>query len=516
MRKLLPLLLLLPALAFGQKISTLPAATSPLTGAELVPCDQSAVTSKCTVDQINKAPIVLCSGDTTGVTDTPVLQAAINAMPTYGGNVQLGPSCHYYINATLTIPLKYQYFLGGVAPGTIIEQVTNNTPVITFTGNGSWGWTIQNLTLQWTSNQASTNTNAIALYFNSGVSNGGSFNFWLNGIKCGNGFECISTAHSGNTDSLWGFDIANSSQGGSMTGAFFWAANAPTGEPRMTFRNIYLGAFPTTAGSVSEPEFFMNNGVNVLLENIEFNGGYYTSVIPQINISTTDGLTFNNVRSELETIVTSAGNGTGLWVLPNDNVVVIDAQLQSATINGTSQAAALIQGSGAATYNNLSIIGVSCQAVQGTGSGASVYPYQNGNLAATFVSGVEITSGGGNLCTQNLTNLGNIPMPKFEPDTLNAGGVRFTVSSGTGACATTTTLHGGQAGGDFLCTGTAGASTAVIAFGATTGNTSTHCYANDDTSGVAWAAKSASTSGVTLAGTIATTSDKVTFGCFGH
>lgn len=41
-------------------------------------------------------------------------------------------------------------------------------------------------------------------------------------------------------------------------------------------------------------------------------------------------------------------------------------------------------------------------------------------------------------------------------------GTKFTIASGTGACATTTTLTGGTAIGSFVCSGTSGASTAVI------------------------------------------------------
>lgn len=97
------------------------------------------------------------------------------------------------------------------------------------------------------------------------------------------------------------------------------------------------------------------------------------------------------------------------------------------------------------------------------------------------------------------------------------GGAVFTVASGTGACATTSTLVGGSIAGSFKCTGTAGASTAVITFGSNTGAppNSTACWVNDDTSGVAGAAKTSSLTAVTLVITIATTSDVVKFGCVG-
>lgn len=97
---------------------------------------------------------------------------------------------------------------------------------------------------------------------------------------------------------------------------------------------------------------------------------------------------------------------------------------------------------------------------------------------------------------------------------LQSNGTTFTVGAGTGACATTSTLTGGATAGSLLCTGTAGASTIVINL-----PTAAHgwaCWANDDTSKVSWASGGSTTAAVTLSGTIATTSDKVAFGCMGY
>jgi len=91
----------------------------------------------------------------------------------------------------------------------------------------------------------------------------------------------------------------------------------------------------------------------------------------------------------------------------------------------------------------------------------------------------------------------------------------FTIGSGTGACATQSTLTGGSHTGSFLCTGTAGASTAVLVL-----PTAPHgwsCWVSDLTSGVAGATVAPlSTTGATLKITIATTSDVVQFGCNGY
>lgn len=97
-----------------------------------------------------------------------------------------------------------------------------------------------------------------------------------------------------------------------------------------------------------------------------------------------------------------------------------------------------------------------------------------------------------------------------------SGGPTFTLGAGTGACATTSTLVGGSSAGSFLCTGTAGASTQIVNLPSVAGLHSWSCWANDDTSKVAWSTGATASTAITLSGTIATTSDKVVFGCLGY
>lgn len=97
---------------------------------------------------------------------------------------------------------------------------------------------------------------------------------------------------------------------------------------------------------------------------------------------------------------------------------------------------------------------------------------------------------------------------------IQSNGTTFTLGTGTGACTTTTTLTGGAAAGSFLCTGTAGASTQVVNLPTATNGWS--CWAADETSGTGWAQSAHATNSVTLKGTIATTSDRVVFGCMGY
>lgn len=99
---------------------------------------------------------------------------------------------------------------------------------------------------------------------------------------------------------------------------------------------------------------------------------------------------------------------------------------------------------------------------------------------------------------------------------LVSGGTTFTLGTGTGACATSSTLTGGKVAGSFVCTGTAGASTQIINLPTLVGGHGYHCSASDATSGVDWANQIGTTATGKISGTLTTTSDVVTFACFGY
>lgn len=90
----------------------------------------------------------------------------------------------------------------------------------------------------------------------------------------------------------------------------------------------------------------------------------------------------------------------------------------------------------------------------------------------------------------------------------------FTLGTGTGACATTSTLTGQRTVGSLKCTGTAGASTQPIILPQAPNGWS--CYASDVTSGVGWSQSATSATGCTIKGTLTTTSDVVVFSAIGY
>lgn len=131
------------------------------------------------------------------------------------------------------------------------------------------------------------------------------------------------------------------------------------------------------------------------------------------------------------------------------------------------------------------------------GTGAS-----DGNLS---LNALVITLTAGAVQASGAVNVGGV---------LKSNGTTFTLGTGTGACATSSTLVGGEIAGSFKCTGTAGASTQIINLPVTSNGF--HCSASDATSGVAWANQIGSASTGKIAGSVATSGDVITFFCMGY
>lgn len=106
-------------------------------------------------------------------------------------------------------------------------------------------------------------------------------------------------------------------------------------------------------------------------------------------------------------------------------------------------------------------------------------------------------------------NLGN---KVFLQSDLISQGTTFTVSSGTGACATTSTLVGGTIAGHFTCTGTTGASTVTLSLPVSTNEY--QCFGRDVTTPTTVTQTGAlSSSTATLSFTSVTANDVISFAC---
>lgn len=145
MRKLalLTLLALLPLAAEAQvKISALPAATTPLTGAEILPCDQSGTTKQCTATSLGAIVIPPASSvtatlyvTTTGndtfnclswVTACSTIQHAIALLPANGGIVEVGYGT-FAQNVVISAQAGVRIRGRGIARSTSVQD--NSQPV---------------------------------------------------------------------------------------------------------------------------------------------------------------------------------------------------------------------------------------------------------------------------------------------------------------------------------------------------------------------------------------------------
>lgn len=126
-----------------------------------------------------------------------------------------------------------------------------------------------------------------------------------------------------------------------------------------------------------------------------------------------------------------------------------------------------------------------------------------------------ITAAAGLGVSGNVTLGGSAATIVMQSPVISSGGTPFGIASGTGACATSSTLHGGTQAGDFACTGTTGASTATLALAATT--TAYTCWGRDVTTPTTVTQTgSKSTTSVTLTLTSVTANDVIQFGCLGY
>ncbi len=96
---------------------------------------------------------------------------------------------------------------------------------------------------------------------------------------------------------------------------------------------------------------------------------------------------------------------------------------------------------------------------------------------------------------------------------ITSGGTKFTIASGTGACATTSTTVGGAIAGHFTCTGSTGASTVTLTMGTAVSNAYI-CGGRDITNATTVTQTGAlSTTAVTLTLTSVTANDVIQFSC---
>ena len=221
---------------------------------------------------------------------------------------------------------------------------------------------------------------------------------------------------------------------------------------------------------------------------------------------------FANAAIQTAPTAAFAWNGRGLLTSPAANAV----QMGNTNASSPSNQTLSTQGALAGTALNTAGGNLTIQSGLGTGTGTP----------STISLQVPASTGSSSTSQQTAyTELSLSPTAITIGETTNkptityasavvSGGATFTLGTGTGACATTSTLTGGVQAGSFKCTGTLGVSTQPIVL-----PTAPHgwaCSASDVTSGTVWAQSATSTTGCTVNGTIATSGDVVVFQATGY
>lgn len=205
----------------------------------------------------------------------------------------------------------------------------------------------------------------------------------------------------------------------------------------------------------------------------------------QVTDTTSSGTLANEAMYALAPITEAATNATTITSL---STLYVPAPLAGSNVTATN------------------IYGINTNGAIKASAGASLF----GGTIGLNVNSNNATNIGTGTTTSNVV-LGGGSNVVVAGSELRSGGTTFTLGTGTGACASTSTLTGGVQAGSFLCTGTAGASTIIINL--PTASNGWSCWGSDVTAGTTMAQTTpATTTTCKLTGTIATTSDKVIFG----
>ena len=264
----------------------------------------------------------------------------------------------------------------------------------------------------------------------------------------------------------------------------------------------------------------MANGsfTNLVAFNFSFNSGTTYSGASWGNVSPV----FNLLATTLNDTTTGSGGvvNDAAYTIQAPTITNTQGTANTLTTASTLSIAAPVCGSGWTACTNLyslNSIGMIHGQTGITTIGAASTINANSNFTTSINTGtstgiVHIADGSGN----NQTIIGNgTGLAVFKTPIVSAAGTAFTVASGTGACASSGSLHAGVQAGDFACTGSTGASTVTLTLVATT--TSYICWGRDVTTPTTVTQTGAkSTTSVTLTLTSVTANDVIMFGCLGY
>jgi hypothetical protein len=304
-----------------------------------------------------------------GVTDdTAAVQAAVNATLAAKGTLRF-PARTYRITAPILMGSSSsgssRWSIEGV--GATLLQATGNTPILRFTKELTYLWTINGLNFAWAANQTSTQTGSVAILFDSDTNdNNGFYNFTLSNLRFQNGFRGISVNEASvNTIPVWGADINHIHSTSEMSGAAIRLRQTSAGQPNLRLTDIYVRGDAATETLVD-----IQGASSVVMQNIEFN----QCVQAELLVTSCESVEIGGIRSEAARV---SSNFIGLWTFSDARVRITGIMVQDTVLTHTNFTY-IVRGISTNTYLTIGTATVSGLVITGGGQVALV---QGDNVA---------------------------------------------------------------------------------------------------------------------------------------
>jgi Pectate lyase superfamily protein len=329
--------------------------------------------------------------------DTAAIQSAINSVLTPTGGGLFFPAGTYRITAKLVIPYSAGWRLFGVSRDeTRIKQFTSNTRIFSFESENTHSWEISGFTLEWSTPQAIAQTNAIAVFFGTGVAAPSGFYYWqVRDCAFSNGFRSIAS-DTANSPALWGVHISNCLHHSTMSGAFFRSTPTPSiGQPNYRIEDCLI-----KAGGAGEHVLQLSTVSGGVLQNLEFLNGTNPHRLMQL---TSCNITLIACTSEFYNV---AAGGAVIFGFSQCRIRAIGCYVNGVT--GSAGANYFMQGN---TSTTLSVIGLGATTNM---TGGTLYVYA-ADAAMPLVCDVQLNSQGSGHASDNIFPVFGA-VPKFDAD----------------------------------------------------------------------------------------------------
>lgn len=267
--------------------------------------------TKVTYSMIDGAVInVLDYGaDPTGTNDsTTAIQAAASALGVAGKQLFF-PSGTYKLTNVITIGQCVGFEIIGASRGSVtIKQYTDNKQIFKFINTDTHSFKIDGIFFDYASQQAYSSTSAHCIEFNgSGIQ---IYNFEIRNCSFDNARRGISAAGGA---VVWGYLIEQCWFKSNNTGAGI-AFGTSVGQPNVAIRSCYW----SHDSNINESDLILTSAETVLLQNLEFNNGTYSSSQNAILCTTCQSVTV--IGCKVENVV---WNSSALFNFPQNTCVYV-------------------------------------------------------------------------------------------------------------------------------------------------------------------------------------------------